>query len=206
VDSGSWVLGPNPIGLVRGLGIRGPRPIGLALGLGLLAPGSAANRTRPWIRTPGSKPDRALPWTRTLGSKANRTRRSSALKSDSGLDSGSVCLLGWRSFWCPAKLRSPLSPIYNPKSTDRWQEPVHQAPYVTAAWGDSGAKLWTLALSHVRLRRSPPHMAVPALAVGFVCSVGPCSMCSRWNRSPLLSAGIRVQLVGRCAMVSFWTW
>jgi hypothetical protein len=56
-------------------------------------PGSAANRTRPWTRTLGSKPDRALPWTRTLGSKANRTRRSSALKLDSGLGSDSVCLL-----------------------------------------------------------------------------------------------------------------
>jgi hypothetical protein len=28
-------------------------------------------------------------------------------------------------------------------------------------------------------------------------------MCNRWNRSPFLPAGIRVQLVGRCAMVSF---
>jgi hypothetical protein len=74
--------------------------------------------------------------------------------------------LSWRSFWCPAKLRSPLSPICDSQSTDRWQEPVHQAPCVTAAWGDLGAKLWTLAVSHRhhRLRRSPPHMIAPAAA------------------------------------------
>jgi hypothetical protein len=32
-------------------------------------------------------------------------------------------------------------PIYDPQSTDRWQEPVHQAPYVTSPWWDLGAKL-----------------------------------------------------------------
>jgi hypothetical protein len=41
-----------------------------------------------------------------------------------------------------------LVPITDPQSTGRWQEPVHQAPYVIAAWGELGAKLWTLAVSH----------------------------------------------------------
>jgi hypothetical protein len=61
--------------------------------------------------------------------------------------------ISWRSFWCPAKLRSPLSPIYDPQSsTDRWQEPVHQAPHVTAAWGICGSKTphW---IPHQLLRR-----------------------------------------------------
>jgi hypothetical protein len=49
---------------------------------------------------------------------------------------------------------SPLSPICDSQSTDRWQEPVHQAPHVTAAWGDLGAKLWALAVNHHRLRKS----------------------------------------------------
>jgi hypothetical protein len=56
--------------------------------------GSKANRTRPWTRALGSKANRARPWTRAIGPAANRARRSSALKSDSGLDSGSVCFLG----------------------------------------------------------------------------------------------------------------
>jgi hypothetical protein len=68
------------------------------------------------------------------------------------------------------KPRSPLSQICDSQSTDRWHEPVHQVPHVTAAWGDLGAKLKTPAVSHHRLRRSPPHMIVPASAVGFVFS------------------------------------
>jgi hypothetical protein len=71
----------------------------------------------------------------------------------------------------PCQAAEPtLATIYDPQSTDRWQEPVHQAPYVTAALGDLGAKLWTLAVSHHRLRRSTPHMIIPASAVKFVCS------------------------------------
>jgi hypothetical protein len=47
----------------------------------------------------------------------------------------------------PCRAAEPtLSPTYDPQSTDRWEEPVHQAPHVTAAWGDLGAKLWTLPL------------------------------------------------------------
>jgi hypothetical protein len=58
--------------------------------------------------------------------------------------------------------RSRQSTSTRPQSTDRWQEPVHQAPYVTAAWGDLGAKLWALAVNHHRLRRPTPHMIIPA--------------------------------------------
>jgi hypothetical protein len=70
----------------------------------------------------------------------------------------------------PCQAGEPTLTNLQPQSTDRWQEPVHQAPHVTAAWGDLGAKLWTLAVSHHRLRRSPPHMIVPASAVRFVFS------------------------------------
>jgi hypothetical protein len=71
--------------------------------------------------------------------------------------------------------------------------------------GGFGRKLWALAVSHHRLRRSPPPWSYQLRQWGSY-SVEPRSMCSRWNRSPFLSAGIRVQLVGRCAMVSSWTW
>ena len=61
---GLGLLGPNPVGLLGGLGLLGPNPVGLWFGLGLLGP------------------------------KPKLDSDSLALKSDSGLDSDSVCFLG----------------------------------------------------------------------------------------------------------------
>jgi hypothetical protein len=44
------------------------------------------------------------------------------------------------------------------------------APRDRRVGGDLGEKLWTLAVSHHRLWRSPPHMNVPASAVRSVFS------------------------------------
>jgi hypothetical protein len=51
-------------------------------------------------------------------------------------------------------------------------------------------------------------MAVPASAVGFVFSGALVNVQSLESVAFSFSwhPGIRVQLVGRCAMVSFWTW
>jgi hypothetical protein len=64
---GLGLLGPKQIGLLLGLGLLGPNEIGLLLGLGLLAP----------------RPD--------------RTPKSTPLKTDSYLDSDSVCFLDMSS-------------------------------------------------------------------------------------------------------------
>jgi hypothetical protein len=127
VDSGSWVQ-PNPIGLVRGPRTRtpgGPRPIGLALGPWTRTPGSAANRALPWTRAPGSKRKPiglALGLSDSRVRKANRARRSSALKSVSGLDSGSVCCLDPQTGYpatCSPKRSARTSTSSTPKSFSR---------------------------------------------------------------------------------------
>jgi hypothetical protein len=83
----------------------------------------------------------------------------------------------WRPLPCPCpcpcvanvaaacSLSTELSPIGGKnRCTRRPTWPLHGG-----IW-HLGAKLWTLAVGHHRLRRSPPHMAVPASAVGFVFS------------------------------------
>jgi hypothetical protein len=63
LSGGLGLLGPNRIGLLFGLGLLDPRPVGLWFGLGLLGP------------------------------KPKLDSGSLALRSDSGLDSDSVCCL-----------------------------------------------------------------------------------------------------------------
>jgi hypothetical protein len=87
---------------VPGLGLPGPKPIGPALGLGLWGPKPVRAKCQPGLfldsaRALGSKANRAAPAVLGLGlwgPRPNRTRKSLPLKSDSGLDSGPVRLLG----------------------------------------------------------------------------------------------------------------
>jgi hypothetical protein len=74
------LLGPNPVGLFRGIGLLGPNPVGLLGGLGLLDP----NPVGLWFGLG------------LLGPKPKLDSDSLALKSDSGLDSDSVCFLAGR--------------------------------------------------------------------------------------------------------------
>ena len=78
LSRGLGLLGPNPVGLSRGLGLLGPNPVGLFRGLGLLGP----NPVGLWFGLG------------LLGPKPKLDSDSLALKSDSGLDSDSVCFLG----------------------------------------------------------------------------------------------------------------
>jgi hypothetical protein len=99
LSRGLGLLGPNPVGLFRGLGLLGPNPVGLFRGLGLLDPNPVGLLGGPGLL--GPNPVGLWFGLGLLGPKPKLDSDSLALKSDSGLDSDSVCFLDPR---CTANL------------------------------------------------------------------------------------------------------